>query len=105
MSSSLSANTPQFCEYNYHFHDLCLGSLLEGLKQLSVDIAVPSTVQQEAELVHLQQVARRRLIVGARQRSEVDDGRHGSLSLVSVCMLQGSSNLVHTGNRRGFNAQ
>ena len=37
--------------------------------------------------------------MGARQRSEVDDGRHGSLSLSTH--MQGSSNLVHTFIRRG----
>ena len=37
--------------------------LLDVVNDNHVEVLVPATVQQEAELVHLQEVARRRLIV------------------------------------------
>ena len=43
-----------------------------------VEVRVPAAVKQEAEIVHLQEVARRGLVVGPRQSRELDDGRHVS---------------------------
>ena len=46
------------------------------LKNLAAKVFVPAAVEQKAKLVHLQQVAWRRFVVRARERRELDDGRH-----------------------------
>jgi len=46
------------------------------LKNLAAKVFVPAAVEQKAKLVHLQQVTWRRFVVRARERRELDDGRH-----------------------------
>ena len=46
------------------------------VNDFTAEVFVPPAIKQEAKLIYLQQVARRRLIVCARKCCELDDGRH-----------------------------
>lgn len=89
------------------------------LDVVRVEFLVPAAVQQNANLVNLQQIARRRLVHGAGQSVQLDDGRHGVLweSFIAlfvyllvfmrnwfVCIYSTENKIINTHAAGGFDS-